>query len=83
MHAEVAVKGGKIDAIVETAEHVYLFEFKKDQSPELAIEQIKTNQYFGKYLLSNKMIHLVGVRFSLAERGIDAEKDWAEVILQT
>ncbi len=82
MHAEVAIKGGIIDALVETAEHVYLFEFKKDQSPELAIEQIKTNQYFGKYLLSNKIIHLVGVRFSLAERGIDAEKDWVEIIFQ-
>ncbi len=41
---------GRIDALVETAEHIYLFEFKKDRSPELAIEQIKTNQYFGKYL---------------------------------
>ncbi len=73
--------GGGVDAVVETTEHIYLFEFKKDQSPELAIEQIKTNEYFGKYSLSNKIIHLVGVRFSLEKRGIDAENDWAEEIL--
>ena len=72
---------GRIDAVVETTEHIYLFEFKKDRSPELAIEQIKMNQYFGKYLLSNKKIHLIGVRFSLEERGINAEKDWAEEVL--
>ncbi len=92
MQAEVIVKGGRVDAVVETEEHVYLFEFKKDQSPELAIEQIKQNQYFGKYLCppmspqfggkkGGKTIHLIGVRFSLEERGIDAEKDWAEEVL--
>ncbi len=81
MQAEVVVKGGRIDAVVETKEHIYLFEFKKDRSPELAIAQIRANQYFAKYLLSNKIIHLIGVRFSLEERGIDAEKDWAEEIV--
>ncbi len=92
MQAEVSVKGGKIDAMVETAEHIYLFEFKKDRSPELAIDQIKKNQYFAKYLFppmspqfggkkGGKIIHLVGVRFSMEERGIDAEKDWAEEVL--
>ena len=81
MKAEVVVQNGRVDAVVETAEHLYLFEFKKDESPEKAIEQIKTNKYFGQYLLSNKIIHLIGVRFSLAEKGIDAEKDWKEEIL--
>lgn len=81
MQAEVVVKEGRIDAVVETAAHVYLFEFKKDISPEFAITQIKSNHYFGKYLLSNKKIHLIGVRFSLEKKGIDAEKDWAEEIL--
>jgi hypothetical protein len=81
MKAEVVVQNGRVDAVVETAEHLYLFEFKKDESPEKAIEQIKTNKYFGQYLLSDKIIHLIGVRFSLAEKGIDAEKDWKEEIL--
>lgn len=82
MQAEVSVQNGRIDAVVETAEHIYLFEFKKDRSPEEAIEQIQKNQYFGKYLLSKKKIHLIGVRFSLEARGIDAEKDWKEVIVE-
>ncbi|MFN0049467.1 MAG: PD-(D/E)XK nuclease domain-containing protein, partial [Cytophagales bacterium] len=81
MKAEVMVQNGRIDAIVETTGHIYLFEFKKDRSPDAAIQQIQNNEYFKPYLLSNKVIHLIGVRFSLENRGIDAEKDWKELIL--
>lgn len=74
MQAEVAVREGRIDAIVETNANVYIFEFKKNQSPDIAIQQIKDRKYAEKYLISNKIIHLVGVSFSLRKKGIDKWK---------
>ena len=52
--SEVAVRNGRIDAEVETDAHIYLFEFKKDSSPQQAIAQMKTNQYYQKYFLHKK-----------------------------
>ena len=73
MKAEVMVKGGRVDAEVETAENVYLFEFKKDNNPETAIAQMEANNYAGKYRLLHKHIYLIGASFSLEKRGLD---DW-------
>lgn len=79
MQAEVSVKEGRIDALVETQEHIYVFEFKKDESPELALGQIEAREYMKQYSLSPKTIHLIGVRFSLETRGIH-QADWATKI---
>ena len=73
MKAEVMVKGGRIDAEVQTAENVYLFEFKKDNRPETAIAQMEANNYAAKYRLLHKHIYLIGASFSLEKRGLD---DW-------
>ena len=73
--AEVAVKEGRIDAVVEMKDHIYLFEFKKEESPETALAQIETREYMKKHILSPKTIHLIGVRFSAHKRGISRE-DW-------
>ena len=78
MKAEVAIRNGRVDAVVETNEHIYLFEFKKNATPQTAIEQMITNDYAGKYALSGKVIHLVGVSFSLRKRGLNA---WEEKVL--
>ncbi len=73
MKSEVMVKGGRIDAEVETDEHIYLFEFKKDNDPDTAIAQMEINRYAKKYRLLHKKIHLIGASFSLEKRGLD---DW-------
>ena len=78
MKAEVAIRDGRVDAVVETNEHIYLFEFKKNTTPQTAIQQMITNDYAGKYTLSGKIIHLVGVSFSLRKRGLNA---WEEKVL--
>ena len=78
IQAEVAVREGRIDAVVETEGHVYLFEFKKNQNPDIAIAQMEANNYSQKYILSNKKIHLIGVSFSLRKRGLDK---WKELVL--
>ena len=78
MKAEVVVRDGRVDAVVETQAHIYLFEFKKNLSPSTAIQQMIDNDYAGKYALSGKIIHLIGVSFSLRKRGLNA---WEEKVL--
>lgn len=70
MNAEVAAGDGRIDAVVETKTHIYIFEFKKDRKAQTAIDQIINNNYPQKYALSKKQIYLLGVSFTLQKRGI-------------
>jgi hypothetical protein len=70
MNAEVAAGEGRIDAVVETKTHIYIFEFKKDRKAQTAIDQIINNNYPQKYALSKKQIYLVGMSFTLQKRGI-------------
>jgi Predicted AAA-ATPase/PD-(D/E)XK nuclease superfamily len=70
MTVEVSTQEGRIDAVVETDSHVYIFEFKKNRKAAVAIEQMKEKNYAAHYSLSKKQIVLVGVCFTLQKRGI-------------
>ncbi len=61
MQAEVRTSKGRIDAVLEYNNAVFLFEFKVNKTPEIALKQIKDKQYFEKYLQPNKEIYLIGV----------------------
>ncbi len=73
IHAEVRTNQGRIDAVVETDDAIFIFEFKVDQSAESALAQIKEKKYFAPYLPKEKPLYLVGVNFSMETRGI---KEW-------
>ena len=60
--AESRTSDGRIDAICETDQWIYLFEFKLNHD-ESALEQIKKKEYFKPYLFSDKRIMLIGVNF--------------------
>jgi hypothetical protein len=62
IEAESATNDGRIDAVVQTPQAIYLFEFKLDNDPT-ALEQIKAKEYFKKYLLDKRDIYIVGVNF--------------------
>ncbi len=70
MQAEVSTQKGRIDALVETDTHIYVFEFKKNRKASVALEQIKENKYAEHFALSKKQIYLIGVAFNLQKRGI-------------
>ncbi len=61
MQAEVRTSKGRIDAVLEYNNAVFLFEFKVNKTPEIALKQIKDREYFQKYLQPNKEIYLLGV----------------------
>ena len=67
IEAESCTNDGRIDAVVQTDDHIYLFEFKLDDD-DTALSQIKDKAYFKKYLQSSKKITLIGVNFD-SEKG--------------
>ena len=67
IEAESCTNDGRIDAVAQTQNAIYLFEFKLDNDPT-ALDQIKKKQYFQKYLLDKREIHLIGVNFD-SEKG--------------
>ncbi len=74
IHAEVRTNQGRIDAVLETADTVYIFEFKLDGSAEDALKQIKQTRYFAPYLLQDKTRYLIGVNFEMEKRGVGGWK---------
>ena len=75
VQTEVHCGTGRADAVVTTADSVYIFEFKLSDtgSAEDAIVQIKENTYAEKYKTDGKKIVLIGTSFSEETRTI---KDW-------
>ena len=68
--AEVETNRGRIDAVVELENGIFLFEFKLDGQAQEALSQIKTGQYYQKYQHKNKPLTLLGVNFDSQKRGI-------------
>ena len=67
---EVRTNEGRIDAVMETPDRVYVMEFKRDKSASEALAQIKEKKYYEKFLASDKKITLVGVSFDSDKRTI-------------
>ena len=61
--AEARTNNGRIDAVATNENFVFVFEFKLNKSEEIALEQIKTRDYFRRYMDSGKTIILIGVNF--------------------
>lgn len=73
IEAEVKTNKGRIDAVVQTAERIYIFEFKLFDTAEEALAQIKEKGYAEKYAQSGKTILLIGAEFEVESRNI---KTW-------
>jgi hypothetical protein len=78
IQSEVHSSKGRADAIVQTANEIYIFEFKFNKTAQEAIEQINKKGYASRYTTSGKKIRGIGVNFNSATRQID---DWVEVDL--
>ncbi|MBR3732418.1 MAG: PD-(D/E)XK nuclease domain-containing protein, partial [Spirochaetales bacterium] len=73
MRTEVVTFSGRIDALCETKDYVYLFEFKLDGSVEDALKQIEDKDYAVGYEASGKNVVKIGVAFDTEKRNI---ADW-------
>lgn len=54
VEAESRTNNGRIDAVICDGDHVYIFEFKINQTAEIALEQIREKEYFRKYQHSDR-----------------------------
>ena len=67
--AEYHTSNGRIDLVFYTKKFIYLIEFKRDQSAEEAISQIKANAYAEPFLHDPRKKFLIGISYSLKTRG--------------
>ena len=68
--SEVQTSDGRMDALVRLEKYVYRFEFKLDESAEMALGQIEKKGYLTPYLHQNKKCIGIGVNFSKEEKKV-------------
>ena len=78
VQSEVHTTRGRADSVVETETHVYILEFKINESAKIALQQIHDRDYARKYLATSafatqKNVVLIGANFNTNSRYLD---DW-------
>ena len=76
--SEVTTSKGRVDAIVEVEERIYILEFKLDKTAQKAIEQIKEKGYAEQFNGSEKQLVAFGINFSSKEKQVN---DWKTEVL--
>ncbi len=66
---------GRIDSVIITADRIFLFEFKMNETAEVAIQTIKDRQYAESLRYRNKPITAIGISFSVEKKGV---ADWQQ-----
>jgi hypothetical protein len=71
-YAEVerATSDGRMDAVVQTPQYVYVFEFKLDHPAQEALDQINSKEYALPFSEDGRRLYKVGVSFSSETRRI-------------
>ena len=78
---EVATNKGRIDAVLDAGQHLYIIEFKLEKTADAALAQIDEKRYAEKYLRAarekGQAVHALGINFCYAE-GERTITDWKE-----
>ena len=69
INVEVHTNKGRIDAVLETDDYIYIIEFKRGTSAT-ALAQIEKMNYRERYLASGKQVQLVGVGIDENQKNI-------------
>jgi hypothetical protein len=59
--AEVATDRGFVDVVLHGTNKVFVIEFKLNETPKVAFDQIITKKYHEKYIAQGKSVTLVGI----------------------
>ena len=68
---EYRTSRGRIDLVLQTADYIYVMEFKLDGSAEDAIKQIEDRQYALPFATDPRKLFKIGVNFSSTTRNIE------------
>lgn len=66
--AEIHTQQGRTDAALEDKNKVIIFEFKLNETPQDALDQIKQKKYFQLYEDRKLPIYLVGINYNSEQR---------------
>ncbi|MFN8444778.1 MAG: AAA family ATPase [Caldilineaceae bacterium] len=69
LYAERITNVGRIDAVLELSDLIYILEFKMSTA-HVALDQIRQKQYAQSYLGGSKRVILLGIAFDRAQRNI-------------
>jgi len=71
---------GRIDAIIATPAICFIIEFKTRETAQEAIEQIEDKKYYQPYMLSDKKIIFIGIKFNVELKNVETIewKEWQE-----
>jgi len=64
---------GRIDVVVQTLGYIYIFEFKRDDSADAALEQIEDKGYALPFVADSRKMYKIGVSFDSETRLL---KEW-------
>ncbi|WP_299233260.1 ATP-binding protein [uncultured Bacteroides sp.] len=78
VYVEKVQSQGRVDCIVETPQHIYIFEFKLDGTADEALQQIESKGYAREYAADSRKLFRIGAVFS-SETGTIGE--WKTVIM--
>ena len=70
---------GRIDAVIQEGDYIFILEFKLNKTPEEGLKQIEDKEYFQKYLAEDKKIFVAGINFDLKERNVDTDFLFKEI----
>ncbi|MDQ5768790.1 ATP-binding protein [Thiothrix subterranea] len=71
--AEVNESNARVDCVVKTPAHIYVIEFKLDETAQVAMRQIKSRDYAGAFRDDPRPKVLLGINFSSRLKSVD---DW-------
>jgi hypothetical protein len=70
VQAEIRSARGRADAVVQTKDYIYVFEFKLNGTAEQALRQIDEKEYLLPYKLDERKAFKIGVEFSKDTRNV-------------
>lgn len=73
VEVERTISDGRMDMLVKAKDYIYIFEFKYDQTADVALRQIDEKGYAKPFALDKRKLFKVGVNFNCKKRCID---DW-------
>jgi len=74
--SEEASSRGESDLVLESADNVFVFEFKYDKTAQEAFDQIIRKKYHEKYMYKGKPVVLVGIDINFKNK--DLELEWVQ-----
>jgi hypothetical protein len=73
VHSEIPTNQGRMDAVLDAGERVYIFEFKLRDSADDALAQIREHGYPERFRAAGKPLTLVGVAFDTEAKNV---REW-------